>query len=203
MSNSQSLPEEWFVKDARLNAAIAWVLTAVVGLTAVANFFAGLFVPMAVATVAVAVAVVPAVVKQSWTRTVPWPMLLLASLPLLVSAFSPSFLGDTVFALGIAALAILVVSALQMTTTVRMTPNFAIGFVVLATLATAGFWALGSAASARYLGTNFIETNDELMLIFTSSLVASLFSALLFRWYFGRQLKANLEVESFEEVYTT
>lgn len=202
MSNSQSLPEEWFVKDARLNAAIAWVMTALIGLAAVVSFFAGLFVPMAVAAVAVAVAIVPAAVKRSWTRTVPWPMLLLASLPLLVGALSPSFLGDTIFALGIAALAILVVVALQMTTTVRMTPNFAIGFVVLATLATAGFWALGSAASARYLGTNFIETNDELMIIFTSALIASLFSALIFRWYFRRQLKANLEADPVEEVYT-
>lgn len=197
---SQSLPEEWFIKDARLNATIAWLLIAVLVATAIVNFLAGLFVTMAIAAVAAAVALVPALVSGVWTRTTPWPMLLLASLPLVVGAFSPSFLGDTIFALGIAALAILVVVALQMTTTVRMTPNFAIGFVILATLATAGFWALGSAASARLFGTRFVETNDQLMLIFTSALVASVVSAVVFRWYFGRLLEANREADRVEEV---
>lgn len=192
---SQALPEEWFIKDARLNAVIAWVLTGVLVLVAVANFLAGLFVTMAIATVAAAVALTPAVVRRSWTRTIPWPLLLLASLPLAIGAFGPSFLGDMLFAFGIAALALLVVVALQMTTTVRMTPNFAIGFVVIATLATAGFWALGSAASARYLGTAFVETNDQLMVIFTAALLASVVSALVFRWYFGRRLEANLEAQ--------
>lgn len=199
---NQTLPEEWFIKDARLNAAIAWALTALLVVTAVVSFFGGLLVTMAIAAVGAAVALVPAVVHRSWTRTVPWPMLLLASLPLLVGAFGPSFLGDTLFALGIAALALLVVVTLQMTTLVRMIPNFAIGFVVVATLATAGVWALGSAASARFLGTRFIETNEQLMVVFTSALVASLFSAVVFRWYFGRQLEANLEREPFEEVET-
>lgn len=198
----QGLPEEWFIKDARLNAAIAWVLTALFVVVAVVSFFAGLFVDMAIAAVAAAVALAPALVYKSWTKTVSWPMLLLASLPLVLKAFGPSFVADTVIALGIAALALLVVVVLQMTTAVRMTPNFAIGFVVIATLATAGFWALGSAASARYLGTMFIQTNDELMIIFTSALVASLVSALVFRWYFGHRLEENLESESLEEVGT-
>jgi hypothetical protein len=194
----QSLPEEWFIKDARLNAAFAWVLTALLGLTAVIHFLFGSLAVMAVAAVAAAVALVPAVVLGSWTRTVPWPMLLLAAVGLL-AGLSPSFLGDTLFALSIAALAILVVVALQMTTSVRMTPNFAIGFVVLATMATASFWALGSAASARWLGTEFIETNEQLMMVFTSALVASLVSAAVFRWYFRRQLAANV-AERTEEV---
>lgn len=200
---SQALPEEWLIKDARLNAVVAWILTALLVVTAVVSFFSGLLVTMAIAAVGAAVALVPALVHKSWTTTVPWPILLLASSPLLVGAFSPSFVGDTLFALGIAALAILVVVALQMTTTVRMTPNFAIGFVVIATLATAGAWALGSAASARFFGTAFVETNDQLMSIFTSALLASLFSAVIFRWYFGRQLEANLEADLLEEVQST
>ena len=197
---NQSLPEEWFIEDTRLNALVAWAMTAVLVLTAVVNFFEGALVTMGLAAVAAAVALVPAVVSRVWTRTIPWPMLLLASLPLVVGAFSPSFVGDTIFALGIAALAILVVVALQMTTTVRMTPNFAIAFVVLTTLATAGFWALGSAASAQLFGTRFIETNDQLMAIFTSALVASGISALAFRWYFGRVLEANRGADAVEEV---
>jgi hypothetical protein len=196
---SQSLPEEWFLRDARLNAVISWVITLVLALVAVASFLFGSILIMGMAAVGVVVAAVPAAVHRSWTRTVPWPMLLLATLALAVGAFSPSFLGDAIFALAVAALAILLVVTLQLTTTVRMTPNFAIGFVMIATLATAGAWALGGAASARFFGTEFLETNDQLMFVFSAALLASLGSALAFRWYFGRQLEANLEREMVDE----
>jgi hypothetical protein len=196
---SGSLPAEWFVRDERVNAAVAWLLTAFLATTAILHALSGLLVVASVAAVATAVAVVPAAVRGSWTRTVPWPMLLLAALGL-GATFGASFLGDVVFALSTAALAILLVVALQMTTAVRMTPNFAVGFVVVSTLGTAGLWALGSAASARYLGTPFVETNDELMLVFTAALLASLVAALAFRWYFRRQLRANVAPETDGEV---
>lgn len=184
--------------ESRQNAALAWVLTALLGVTAVLHFLFGSLVVMAVAAVAAAVAIVPTVVLGSWRHTVPWPMLLLAGLGLLVG-FGPSLVGDFVFAAAIAALAILVVVVLQMTTPVRMTPSFAIGFVVVATMATASLWALGSAASARWLGTTFLESNDQLMYVFTGALLASLVSALAFRWYFRRQLAASVAATA-EEV---
>jgi hypothetical protein len=187
---NQSLSHDWFLGGSRQNAVLAWVLTALLGVTAVLHFLFGSLVVMVVAGVAVAVAIVPTVVLGSWRRTVPWPMLALAALGLLVG-FGQSLVGDFVFASAIAALAILVVVVLQMTTDVRMTPNFAIGFVVVATMGTASFWALGSAVSARWLGTAFIETNDQLMVVFTGAFLASLVAALAFRWYFRRQLAAN------------
>jgi len=87
----------------------------------------------------------------------------------------------------------LVVAALQSTGSVRMTPNFAVVFVVLVTMATAGFWAVGSTASAQYLGTSFVETNDELMIIFTAATLAGFVAGGLFQLYFRRQLRANLD----------
>ena len=195
---SQSLPQEWFVGESRFNAVVAWILTAALGVTAVLHFLFGSLVVMGVAGLATLVAIVPMVVLGSWRRTVPWPMLLLAVLGLL-AGFGTSLVGDVVFAAAIAALAILLVVVLQLTTPVRMTPGFAIGFVVIATMATASLWALGSAASARWLGTAFVETNDQLMLVFTGALLASLLSALAFRWYFRRQLAANA-VAGAEEV---
>ncbi|WP_191452320.1 hypothetical protein [Halogeometricum sp. CBA1124] len=199
---SQALPEEWFVIDDRVNAAIAWILTAVVAAVGVSNLLEGAFVVTALAVVTAGVAVVPVLSRRSWTKTVPWWMLLLASLPLVVVTYDRSLLGDAVSSVSIAMLALLVVVALQMVTTVRMTPNFAIGFVMVVTMGTAGLWALGSAASARYLGTAFVETNEELMLVFSAVLVASVFSAIAFRWYFRRQLEANLKDGSPAEVET-
>ncbi|MFB6131499.1 MAG: hypothetical protein ABEJ28_11850 [Salinigranum sp.] len=121
---SQQLPEEWFVEDERINAAIAWVLTAMLVGIAVLSLLNGLLVAMALAGVAAFVAIVPALVARAWTRTVSWPLLLVASIPLLLGATEPTFLRDVVVGLSVATLAMLVVVTLQMVTTVRMTPGF-------------------------------------------------------------------------------
>lgn len=190
---AQQLPEEWFIEDARLNAAIAWVLTAVLVVAAILNLLAGLFVALAIAAVTAAVAIVPPLVYRSWTRVVPWPLLLVAALPLVVGAYRPSLLGEFVSSISVAVLAMLVVVVLELTTTVRMAPWFAVFFTVMATLATAGFWAVGSALSATYLGTTFLETNDQLMYVFTAALVGGVVAGGLFRLYFRRRLAADRE----------
>lgn len=195
---TQELPENWFVKDSRANAATSWIVTGMLAVATVFGLVNGRFDTVILAGAAAAVAVVPALASGSWIKTVPWPLLLVASFPLVFGA-SGSFVGIVVVGTGISALALLVAVTLQMTTTVRMTPNFAIGFVMICTLGAAGLWALGSAASARYLGSSFVETNDRLMLIFSAALVASIVSGLIFRWYFGRQLETNLDSEPTEE----
>jgi hypothetical protein len=190
---SQQLPEEWFIKDSRINAAIAWLLVAVLVAVAITALLEFLLVRMALAAVAAFVAIAPALAGGSWTRTVPWPLLLVCALPLAAGAVGLTFFADFVTGLSIAALGMLVVVSLQLTSSVRMTPNFAVFFVVLATMATAGFWAVGSAASARYLGTAFVETNDDLMIIFTAATLAGFVAGGLFRLYFQRRLRANID----------
>jgi hypothetical protein len=148
---------------------------------------------MALAAVSAFVAIAPALAGRTWTRTVPWPLLLVCTIPLTAGALELGFFANFVTGLSIAALGMLVVVALQSIESVRMTPNFAVFFVVLATMATAGFWTVGSAASAQYLGTAFVETNDELMAIFAAVALAGFVAGGLFRLYFRRQLRANLD----------
>ncbi|WP_435099705.1 hypothetical protein [Halorubrum sp. N11] len=190
---SQQLPEEWFLTDTRVNAAIAWVLVGalvVVAITALLEFSLG---RMALAAVAAFVAVTPALVERTWTRTVPWPLLLICAIPLSTGALGVSFLADVITGLSIAALGMLVVVAFQSTGSVRMTPNFAVFFVVFATMASAGLWAILAAGSAYYFETAFIETNDELMMIFNAAALAAFVAGGVFRLYFQRQLKTNLD----------
>jgi hypothetical protein len=190
---SQQLPEEWFVRDSRINAAIAWLLVGALVAVAITALLEFLLVRMALAAVSAFVAIVPALVGRTWTRTVPWPLLLVCTIPLTAGALQVSFFANFVTGLSIAALGMLVVVALQSIESVRMTPNFAVFFVVLATMATAGFWTVGSAASAQYLDTAFVETNDELMAIFAAVALAGFVAGGLFRLYFRRQLRANLD----------
>ena len=190
---SQPLPEEWFIKNTRVNALIAWVFAVTFILIAIVSFINILFVETVMAAIAAFVAISPAIVDRSWTRTIPWPLLLVASLPLFIATAQPGFFDDIVTGISVATLAMLVVVALELTTTVRMTPQFAIVFTVIVTLATAGFWAVGSAASATYLRTMFIKTNTELMTIFTATLIAGIIAGVLFWLYFRRRLSANVE----------
>jgi len=190
---SQQLPEEWFVRDSRINAAIAWLLVVALVAVAITAFLEFLLVRMALAAVSAFVAIAPALAGRTWTRTVPWPLLLVCTIPLAAGALGVGFFADFITGLSIAALGMLVVAALQSTGSVRMTPNFAVVFVVLVTMATAGFWAVGSTASAQYLGTSFVETNDELMIIFTAATLAGFVAGGLFQLYFRRQLRANLD----------
>lgn len=190
---SQQLPEEWFVSNSRINAAIAWVLVVTLIAVAITALMEFLLVRMALAAVAAFVAIAPALAGRTWTRTVPWPLLLVCTIPLSVGAIDAGFFADFVTGLSIAALGMLVVVALQSIGSVRMTPNFAVVFVVLATLSTAGFWAVGSAGSAQYLGTAFVETNEELMAVFTATTAAGFVAGGLFRLYFRRRLRANLD----------
>jgi len=186
---SQALPEEWFVTDSRANAWVTWILTAILVVAAVGYSFAGLLVGAAFAAVAAGVAVVPPLVSRSWTHALPWPLLFVAALPLVLGPLQTGLLGELFLGVGVAALGMLVVNALQLTTTLRMTPGFAAVFVVIATLAVAGFWAVGSAFDAAYLGGTFLETNDALMGVFTDALLAGLAAGLVFWWYFRWQLR--------------
>ena len=184
--------EGWFVRRARANAAMVWILAASLVVVAAVAIGEGAIPGAALAAAAAFVAIAPAVARGSWTTTVPWPMLLLASIPLWLSALQPSLFRVFVTGISVSALAMLLVVVLQMLTAVRMTPMFATFFVTIATLATAGFWAVGAAVSARFLGTAFVSTNDELMGVFTAATLAGLLAGGLFLVFFRRRLRENV-----------
>ena len=196
---SQPLPEEWFIRDARTNALVAWLFVSVLALAAVVNLLAGELMTAVVAGVGVVVAVVPAWVKRSWQRTIPWPLLALTVLPFALGAVRLPFAAGFVRSGSVATLALLVVVALQLTTTVRMTPDFAVWFSVVATLGTAGIWTFCAWLSAEYFGTTFFQTNTELMMFFLATFVAGIVVAGVFRWYFGRRLRENVQDRAIEE----
>ena len=199
---SQQLPEEWLLADTRVNAAIAWALVAALVVVAITALLELLLARMALAAVAAFVAVTPALVERRWTRTVPWPLLLICAVPLSTGAVGGNFFTDVVTGLSVAALGMLVVVAFQSAGSVRMTPNFAVFFVVFATLSTAGLWAILAAGSAYYFDTPFVETNDELMMVFNAAALAAFVAGGIFRLYFRRQLRANRDRVGGEGVST-
>ena len=200
--DSSSSPDgnSWFVRDDRVNALITWTLTAVLVLAAVDRLLSGRAVAALFAVGTAGLAALPPVLTRSRARTVPWPILAVATFPYAAGSVQRTFAELVVAGAGVAALAMLAVVALQLTTTVRITSWFAVPFVFLVTLAVTGLWTVVAAASATYFGGAFVETNAELMRVYTAAAVGGLLGGLLFRWYFRRQLRASTAPTGPEEV---
>jgi hypothetical protein len=173
-------------RDARRNAALTWLLVAFVAGVAVTNLSSddrlwGVFA----AVVAVLVAV-PPIVTRSYARVVPWEVVAVAAVPLFARTIGTPGTGRVATFLGVAAVALVVAVELDRFTTVEMNRSFAVLFVVLATMAAAGSWAVLRWGVDALLATGFELDERELMLEFVASTVAGVLAGGVFELYFRR-----------------
>ncbi|MGB9987693.1 hypothetical protein [Salarchaeum japonicum] len=155
MSQSEQLGS--LLEDRRLNAVLAWILVAFVALVAVESALDADWVWVGVTLVVAVLAVVPPVAYSNPRVMLPWEVLALAFLPELARALlSTPFIVDLATYFSVAALALVVAVELDVFTTVRMTEWFAVLFVVLSTLATAGVLAVGQWLSDVFFRTDFL-----------------------------------------------
>jgi hypothetical protein len=188
--------------DARRNAYLAWPL--VVFLLAVAWINAVTVDPLwaGFALVVAALALVPPVSYRDPVAMLPWEVVLVAALPLLARAlvaFAP-LRSDVVTYVAVAAVALVVAVELDLLTPVEMNYRFAVGFVVIATMAAAGVWAVVRYGSDILLGTSLLlppggtdaspaalaDAEHRLMVEFVASFVAGVVAGGLFEGYFRR-----------------
>lgn len=195
------------LESQRTNALLAWLLVVFVVLVAAGSFLEGNLLWTGFAVAVAALAVVPPVAYRNPTVMLPWEVLLLAVLPLLghVVATLP-LTSDLTTYLSVAAIALVVAVELDVFTRVRMNDWFAVLFVVIATMAAAGVWALVQWFSDLYLGTSFIQPKppvteaeqeaalNALMWDFVAATVAGLLAGLLFVWYFRRRRDVDLRL---------
>lgn len=197
------------LKDARLNAVLAWILVGFVLLVAVGNLATGAVLWAVFATAVVVLAVIPAFAFRSIRAMLPWEVLMLVALPLLARSIAElaALRGNIAGYLSVAALALVVAVELHLFTPVEMTHRFAVAFVVIATMGTAGAWAVIRYVSDIYLGTTLLlpseglaaseaalETVEHtLMLEFVASFVAGVAAGIIFELYFRRRRRADPE----------
>lgn len=202
--------------DARSNAIAAWALTVLALVAVVANGVAVAPLWAGFALVVVGLALIPPLKYRDPTAMLPWEVLLLATLPLLarVVVELAALQGDVVTYIAVAAIALVVAVELHLLTPVEMNERFAIGFVVLATMAAAGVWAVVRYGSDILLGTTLLlppggvgaseealaAAEHDLMLEFVASFIAGIAAGALFEWYFRRQGRVEAVVEVLDEV---
>ena len=180
----------------RANALVAWLLVGFVGLVVVGNGLRGDLLWAGFALAVLALALVPAVAYRRATVMLPWEVLALAVLPLAGRAFTTvPITGRFVTYLAVAALALVIAVELHVFTPVEMTPGFAVFFVVVATMATAGVWAVARWLADVSLGTSFLldpaltdaEISTRLMWEFVYSTLAGVAAGVIFEAYFRRR----------------
>ncbi|UVE50224.1 hypothetical protein KU306_15175 [Haloferax larsenii] len=191
-----------FVRSRRLNAVLAWLFAGFLVAVAIGSVVTGGSLVWGGFAAAVAVlVVVPAVSFREPSAMLPWEVVALASLPLvsrvLVSGQTIggfAFTGRLSTYLAVAAVALIVAVELDVFTPVRMNRTFAVFFVVIATMAAAGVWAVVQWLSDLYLGTQLLLNGrpdpvieEAMMWDFVAATVAGLFAGLLFEYYFRRR----------------
>ncbi|MFC7154430.1 hypothetical protein ACFQPA_03045 [Halomarina halobia] len=183
------------LRNARLNAGLAWALVGVVVLVAVRNALDGDPLWAGFAAVVALVSVVPAALLRSTRAMLPWEVVLLAALPLLARPFGPPGVSDVATYIAVAAIALIVAVELHVFTPVEMSYGFAVFFVVVATMAAAGIWAVVRWVADIYLGTGFLLDQRGLMLEFVASTAAGAVAGVVFEFYFRRYANVSERLE--------
>lgn len=175
------------IRDNRINSAIAWVIVATLVLAAAVSVRIGEPVWAVFVAGCVGIIVLPAWVRRDPSVLAPWEILVFVALPI-ASQFLPlsDALADLTTFLAVLAVSVLVVVEIHVFSPVEMTPRFAVVFVVLVTMATAGVWTIVQHAADVVLGTSTIQGKTALMwdLVFATaiSLIAIPVLAIYFRW---------------------
>lgn len=175
------------LSDERGNAYAGWALLVVLALAVGENLLDGDFLWAGLALAAGAIAILPAAFTRDWTVMPPWEVLVLVALPVVVRSVAAGRVVQLASYLSVAALALLVAVELDAFTAVEMTTGFAVGFVVMTTMATAGTWAVVQWFADQFLGTEFLSTPDALMwdLVFAS--LMGVVAGVVFEGYFHRR----------------
>lgn len=194
--------------DTKINGLLAWLLVGVFVLVAVESAVTGDYLWSGFAVVVALAVALPALLLEQSRAMPPWEVVLLAGLPVVGRAVATFRTASTVATyLSIAALALLVAVNLHLFTPVEMNVWFAVVFVVVVTLATAGLWALVRWAADLYLGTQLLLVpgpdgtvdrdlvEEALMWEFVASGVAGLVAGLFFEGYIRRRSTADTRVE--------
>lgn len=178
--------------DSPRNTILSWLLVAVLVGNLGGGVLIGRYEPVVFSTVAIVLAVVPAVKFRDLTVMPPWYFLGLVCLPVLWETFAPRALATSVAPnLALATLGLLLMVELHRFTALRLVPWFTVVLTVLFTLAMAGAVAVLRWSSDVLFGTSFLldgrtqdAINAAVMIEFGYATVAGLLGGVIYYQYF-------------------
>lgn len=163
---------------------LSWLFVALLVAAIGENLIRGDLIWTGLLVGALVILVLPAVAFRDPGTMLPPTVTALAVLPGVTRALGSGWVTDYATYLSVAAIALAVVVELTLFTDAEMAPWFADVMVVLSTMAAIGLWAILQFYSDTYLGTEFIESADEVMWEFIRATIAGVAAAALFEFYF-------------------
>ncbi|WP_435072965.1 hypothetical protein [Halorubrum sp. HHNYT27] len=176
-------------RSGRTNALVAWGMVAVLALTFVESLLGFDWLPMILVAAITGVVVAPMIAARDPQVMLPWEVLGLALLPILVRTLLGGEVGTFAAYMALAAFALIITVELHMFTTLRVTHWFAVLFVVLTTMASAAAWTVLRWNADRLIGTEYLTTNEALMIEWLYVTLAGVAAGVLFDAYFRRRGK--------------
>ncbi|RBI59681.1 hypothetical protein DMJ13_21330 [halophilic archaeon] len=181
------------------NAALGWIVISVLLLTAIEYALSEQFLWAGMAVAVIAIALVPPALSRRPTEMIAWEVLALAAVPVVARSFNV-LVGPATY-LSVTALALIVAVELEAFTSVEMTPEFAVVFVVIVTMAIAGLWTIAQFVSDVYLGTTFLSGQTAVMWDLVIATGIGVIAGLIFEFYFRRISPSNkLSYEPWDDV---
>lgn len=178
---------ERLFRDGRANAVLSWLLVGVLASVFVESALDIDYGWILFVGVVGFVVLLPPVAHREWRVMLPWELLVVALFPILVRGLVGGTVGTFATYLSLAGLALLVIVELHTFTALRVTHWFAVGLVVLTTLAAAAAWTVFRWNADRFLGTAFLVDNETLMIEWLYVTLAGLAAGVLFDGYFRRR----------------
>ncbi|MFP4529905.1 MAG: hypothetical protein ACLFNC_01285 [Halodesulfurarchaeum sp.] len=185
--------------NTQLNAILGWGLLLALAFVGVESVLDGDWVWVIVSFTVVALGTIPPLVFRDPQVMLPWEVLALGIGPLFARGMLGGPVADVAAYLGVAAVALVTAVDLEVFTRVRMTTWFAVVFVVVTTMATAGIWAVLRWASDVLLGTTLLYPSpppvspaveavalEALMWDFVAATVGGVLAGVIFALYFRR-----------------
>jgi hypothetical protein len=187
--DGDNLPDvfERLFRDGRTNAAIGWVMVAILASVFVGSAFQTDYQWILFTAFVGGVVVIPPLAFRDWRVMLPWELLGLALFPILVRGLVGGTVGTFATYLALAALALLVVVELDAFTSLQVTHWFAVVLVVLTTLAAVAVWTIFRWNADQFLGTAYLADNETLMMEWLYVTLAGVGAGLLFDGYFRRR----------------
>jgi len=178
---------ERLFRSGRTNALLAWPLVGVLAVTFVESALGVDYGWIVFVAVSGLIVLVPPVAYRDWRVMLPWELLVLALFPVLVRGVVGGTVGTFATYLALAGLALIVTVELHMFTSLQVTHWFAVGLVVLMTLAAVAAWTVFRWNADRLLGTSFLVDNEALMIEWVYVTLAGFAAGILFDGYFRRR----------------
>lgn len=168
------------------NTLLAWFLVATMGIAILASALRGDYLWAGFGVVSVFIALIPVFVFRRPTAMIPWESLLAVAIGLLsvpVGSLLPRSVATFV---AVAGLALVLAVEFDTFTTVELSPFFAVVFVVVATMASAGVWAVVQWVADNVLGTQNLRSLSGMMWSLLAATGAGVVAGLVFAAYFRR-----------------